>query len=605
MNKKTGKKLMREMIYSALLLLGGTAVTGCTDNNYDLDDIDLTVGIGNGELRLPTSSTTKIRLSEVLDLEENGDIKEDADGTYRFFKKGDDVKPTTTSINSVTVKKASAESFDFVLDLSRYASRSRERVISRTSVNFSDEMTVGSFLYNGSIPAEVVELNKADVDSEMSFAISFNDNVRQVLSKVTELSVTLPSYMDFAVSESTSAYTKDGNKLIFKNVSTSKDLKVVISIKSLTFGGNEDATGRLTVVDGRTEMAGKVIMGIKIAEDINLESGADPSKCTVKSVISFMNDIRLTSVTGRFSPSISLNNLGHTTITGLPDFLNEDGVKVDIENPQIALTLTTDLTVGGFIAGVIKYKRNGVEGNIKLNENITVKPSAPGTSTSTRVCICRNKSLLTNPGDYDQVIEDDNIKHMLYPTVASEISFSATAWADASTTATFELGKKYSIAPEFEFMAPLAFGEDANIKFTENLDGWHDDIEDIDLKDGGYIELTTNVENRVPVYLNVEVRPFGLNGEDLSGEVAVEVTGEVAASANGVDAVVSPVKVKLTPKNGAFKKLDGLKLIVSGTAKSDEGGSTITGIPLNARTHTLVAKDINVKLVGTIVADLN
>ena len=289
----------------------------------------------------------------------------------------------------------------------------------------------------------------------------------------------------------------------------------------------------------------------------------------------------------------------------MPDFLNEDGVKVDIENPQIALTLTTDLTVGGLIAGVIKYKRNGVEGNIKLNENIKVKPSAPGTSTSTRVCICRNKSLLTNPGDYDQVIEDDNIKHMLYPTVASKISFSATAWADASTTATFELGKKYSIAPKFEFMAPLAFGEDANIKFTENLDGWHDDIEDIDLKDGGYIELTTNVENRVPVYLNVEVRPFGLNGEDLSGEVAVEVTGEVAASANGVDAVVSPVKVKLTPKNGAFKKLDGLKLIVSGTAKSDEGGSTITGIPLNARTHTLVAKDINVKLVGTIVADLN
>ena len=605
MNKNTGKTIIGEMIFYTLLLFGGIAVTGCTDNNYDLDDIDLTVGIGNGELRLPTSSTTKIRLSEVLDLEENGDVKEDADGTYRFFKKGDAVNPTTTSINSITVKKASAESFDFVLDLSRYVSASSERALSRASLNFSDEMTVGSFVYNGNIPAEVVEINKADVNSEMSLSISFNDNIRQVLSEITELSVTLPSYMDFVVSESTSTFTKNGNKLIFNNISTSQNLKVVISIKSLTFGGDEDATGKLTAVDGRTEMVGKVIMGIKIAEDINLTSGADPSKCAVKSVINFMNDIQLTSVTGRFSPSISLNNLGHTTITGLPDFLNEDGVKVDIENPQIALTLTTDLTVGGLIAGVINYKRNGVDGAIKLDENIIVKPSVPGTSTSTRICICRNKSLLTNPGDYDQVIEDDDIKHMLYPTVASEISFSATAWADASTTASFELGKKYSIAPEFEFMAPLAFGEDADIKFTENLDGWHDDIEDIDLKDGGYIELTTNVENRVPVYLNVDVKPFGLNGEDLSGEVAVEVTGEVAASANGVDAVVSPVKVKLTPKNGALKKLDGLKLIISGTAKSNEGGTTVTGITLNAKTHTLVAKDINVKLVGTIVADLN
>ena len=154
-------------------------------------------------------------------------------------------------------------------------------------------------------------------------------------------------------------------------------------------------------------------------------------------------------------------------------------------------------------------------------------------------------------------------------------------------------------------MAPLAFGEDANIVYTDNLDGWHDDIEDIDLKEGGYILLTANVENRVPVYLNVDATPIGVNGEDISGEVNVEVTGEVAASANGVDAAVSPVTVKITPKKGAMKKLDGLKLIVSGSAKSTAGGTTVTGIPLNAKTHTLVAKDINVKLVGTIVADLN
>ena len=154
-------------------------------------------------------------------------------------------------------------------------------------------------------------------------------------------------------------------------------------------------------------------------------------------------------------------------------------------------------------------------------------------------------------------------------------------------------------------MAPLAFGEDANIVYSDNLDGWNDDIDDFDLKEGGYIELTANVENRVPVYLNVDAKPIGLNGEDLSNEVTVEVTGEVAASANGVDAVVSPVKVKLTPKNGALKKLDGLKLVVSGSAKSNAGGSTVTGIPLNAKTHTLVAKDINVKLVGTLVTDLN
>lgn len=605
MNRNIGKDLIGEMMFSALLLLGGAVVTGCTDNNYDFDDIDLTVGIGGGELSIPTSSTTTIKLSEVLDLEENGDVKEDVDGTYRFFKKGDAVKPTTTSINSVTVKKASAESFDFVLDLSQYAAPSPKRAASRAAVNFSDEMNVGSFVYNGSVPAEVVELKRADVYSEMSINISFDSNISKLVSKVTELSLTLPSFMDFEVSESTSEYSKNGNKLVFTNVSTSESQKIVIAIKGLTFGGDEDETGKLTIAGGKVEMEGKVNMGIKIAEDINITSGVDPSKCTIKSGISFMNDIQLTNVTGRFSPSIQLDNLGHTSISGLPDFLNEEGVKVDIENPQIVLTLTSDMTVDGLIAGVIKYKRDGVEGSINLNDNIIVNPATAGATSTTKVCICRNKSVLTNPDDYDQVIEQDNLRQVLYPTVASEISFTATAWADASKVASFELGKTYTVAHEYEIMAPLAFGEDANIVYTDNLDGWNDDINDFDLKEGGYIELTANVENRVPVYLNVDAKPIGLNGEDLSSEVSVEVTGEVAASANGVDAVVSPVKVKLTPKNGALKKLDGLKLVVSGSAKSTAGGITVTGIPLNAKTHTLVAKDINVKLVGTLVTDLN
>ena len=605
MNRNIGKDLIGEMMFSALLLLGGAVVTGCTDNNYDFDDIDLTVGIGGGELSIPTSSTTTIKLSEVLDLEENGDVKEDVDGTYRFFKKGDAVKPTTTSINSVTVKKASAESFDFVLDLSQYAAPSPKRAASRAAVNFSDEMNVGSFVYNGSVPAEVVELKRADVYSEMSINISFDSNISKLVSKVTELSLTLPSFMDFEVSESTSEYSKNGNKLVFTNVSTSESQKIVIAIKGLTFGGAEDETGKLTIAGGKVEMEGKVNMGIKIAEDINITSGVDPSKCTIKSGISFMNDIQLTIVTGRFSPSIQLDNLGHTSISGLPDFLNEEGVKVDIENPQIVLTLTSDMTVDGLIAGVIKYKRDGVDGSINLNDNIIVNPATAGATSTTKVCICRNKSVLTNPDDYDQVIEQDDLKQVLYPTVASEISFTATAWADASKVASFELGKTYTVAHEYEIMAPLAFGEDANIVYTDNLDGWNDDINDFDLKEGGYIELTANVENRVPVYLNVDAKPIGLNGEDLSNEVSVEVTGEVAASANGVDAVVSPVKVKLTPKNGALKKLDGLKLVVSGSAKSTAGGITVTGIPLNAKTHTLVAKDINVKLVGTLVTDLN
>ena len=601
---KIGEKSIGKMMLPALLLLGGSVVVSCTDNNYDLSDIDMTVGIGNGELSIPTSSTATIKLSEVLELEENGDVKEDADGTYRFFKKGDAVSPTTSVINTVTVKKASAESFDFVLDLSQKA-YGAARSANRAALHFSGEMTVGSFVYNGALPSEVVELKRADISSEMSMDISFDDNISKLLDKITEVTIELPSYMDFVVKESSAKYTKVDNRIVLADLSTSGRQSVVVSIKSLDFGKAADATGSLTVRNGKVDMQGNVTMGIMINEEVNLASGVDPTNCKVACGISFMNDILLTTVTGRFSPTITLDNLGHTSITGLPDFLSEDGVKVDIENPQIVMNLTSDIAVAGVLAGVINYKRDGANGSVKINENINVKPAAEGGVSTTRVCICRKKSMVQNPDEFDQIIEQDNLKEILYPTVATDISFNATAWADDSKTSKFELGRVYTIQPEYEFMAPLAFGEDANIVYTDNLDGWNGDIDDFDLKEGGYVELTANVENRVPVYLNVDAVPVGVNGEDLSGEVSVEVIGEVAASADGLEAAVSPVKVKLTPKKGALKKLDGLKLIVSGSAKSTSGGATVTGIPLNAKTHTLVAKDINVKVVGTIVADLN
>ena len=601
---KIGEKSIGKMMLPALLLLGGSVVVSCTDNNYDLSDIDMTVGIGNGELSIPTSSTTTIKLSEVLELEENGDVKEDADGTYRFFKKGDAVSPTTSVINTVTVKKASAESFDFVLDLSQKA-YGAARSANRAALHFSGEMTVGSFVYNGALPSEVVELKRADISSEMAMDISFDDNISKLLDKITEVTIELPSYMDFVVKESSAKYTKVDNRIVLTDLSTSGRQSVVVSIKSLDFGKAADATGSLTVRNGKVDMLGNVTMGIMINEKVNLASGVDPTNCKVACGISFMNDILLTTVTGRFSPTITLDNLGHTSITGLPDFLSEDGVKVDIENPQIVMNLTSDIAVAGVLAGVINYKRDGANGSVKINENINVKPAAEGGVSTTRVCICRKKSMVQNPDEFDQIIEQDNLKEILYPTVATDISFNATAWADDSKTSKFELGRVYTIQPEYEFMAPLAFGEDANIVYTDNLDGWNGDIDDFDLKEGGYVELTANVENRVPVYLNVDAVPVGVNGEDLSGEVSVEVIGEVAASTDGLEAAVSPVKVKLTPKKGALKKLDGLKLIVSGSAKSTSGGATVTGIPLNAKTHTLVAKDINVKVVGTIVADLN
>ena len=88
-------------------------------------------------------------------------------------------------------------------------------------------------------------------------------------------------------------------------------------------------------------------------------------------------------------------------------------------------------------------------------------------------------------------------------------------------------------------------------------------------------------------------------------EVKVNIEGEIAASIDGKTPKTSPLKVTLTPAKGAIKKLDGLKFTVSGAAKAEGDGPTITGQTLNTRNHSLVIKNIKIKFVGKAIADLN
>lgn len=70
--KSKAKKL--SLFTFAILSIG--SFTGCIDNDYDLDGVDMTIGIGNGEFLLPSCSTDSIRLSEVLELNESETVVE-------------------------------------------------------------------------------------------------------------------------------------------------------------------------------------------------------------------------------------------------------------------------------------------------------------------------------------------------------------------------------------------------------------------------------------------------------------------------------------------------------------------------------------------------
>lgn len=594
--KSKAKKL--SLFTFAILSIG--SFTGCIDNDYDLDGVDMTIGIGNGEFLLPSCSTDSIRLSEVLELNESETVVEKDNGDYYYLQDGNNVSPTHTKVDKITVVKHRGESQDFSFSVANYLHQSGKRTkTTNIPVDFNQKQVVYSFAYKGSIPNEVEELIVANTDGKITINTSFSPEVQKFVPVIAELSLELPSFLTIENVNSKLDHTQNGSKLVFKNVSTASNLKVDFTIGKIDFKKKSSPLGSLSTSNRNLSMNADIQMGIKI-NNIALGSsidGADKCKITADMIIN--NDLVIEKVRGKFNPSIELDDLGSTDVTGIPDFLTNEGVVIDIDNPQIILNLESNLDVPGFIGGTLTAVKNG-----QKTANITIPEVKVLANATSKICICRNKSKV-NQAAYTEVVEVPNLSTVLNP-IPDHINFAGHSRADKTVEADFVLGKQYTIKPSYRIEAPLAFGENARIVYTDSFDDFNSDIKDIEVKDNTYIEFSGDIESKIPAYLNASAVAIDTNGNEMpESEVKVAVDGEIKASADGKTPAVSTLKITMKPTKSALKKLDGLKFTVSGSAKSEKNTESVVGQTLNAKHHTLIIKNIKIKLVGQVIADLN
>lgn len=587
------KKQMKVKLLASLLLVSGFLVTGCSDSDYDFDKIDATMGFGGDGLELPVSSTDVIKLSDVLELENNGSVISDATTNYDyvFRQDGNNVDPVHPEIEKILVKKQSMQSQDLVLNFSQ-ASKAH-----RAAGDLRAAGDIYSFTYQGSKPEEVVALSSANVHSTLRVNVTLPSAVKNF----NLIELTLPSYMNIEVGNCSVQPEVDAaqNKLTFRNVS-GENLSVNLTLVGIDFKAVSNEMGTVGIQGDKIVMTGKIHMVAEVGE-------FDLAAVTTAKITSSLvfDDITINSATGRFNPSVELNDLGRVNVTGIPSFLEGGNVVVDLYNPQIRLNISNDMELGGVIKNsVINAVKNGeiiaaVEvGDINIRKNM-----AGSASTETKVLICRTEDGV-NMSEYDVVKVVPNLSDIIR-TIPDYITFNTSAEADAQTEGTFEFGKRYTIAPSYSVDAPIAFGKDACIEYTDEFDGWNDDVKDLKLSEEAAIVMTANVTSCVPAYLKVEATPVDVDGNAISEEdLKVNVEGVVAASNDGKAETVSPITITITQNNGdAFKKLDGLKFKVSG--KATDEGATVEGVTLNSEKHTLKVDDIKIKIVGKVIGDFN
>jgi nitrogen fixation protein len=590
------KKQMKASLLLASLLTLGFSVTGCTNDDYDFDQIDATMGFGSGELEIPASSTMNIPLSDILELEEGGSVKIAANGDYLFQLTGTDASSASPMISPI-VLKGNSYSSTLTLNASSAAKGTRAAGTHLSFVSPKQQM----FEYNGT-DAAVKDLKSAEVAGEIELKINLTlDGLSSAIATIDKATLTLPGYLEISqvTGNGNGVPMVNGSKIIVENVSTSSNLQLTIKAKKLDFE-KQDAYGKVVIGNnGSIKMDGYFDLGIEA--DV---TRVPTSALTIDANVN-VYDITLKSATGIFDPEINISSLGDVSVTGVPDFLSEDGVRADLDNPQIILSIKNDMDAAAKVSAKVISTKNGQNlATVQLPEmNICKTTVAP----ETKICICRHKTAeLTAQYGAANVYEVSNLATLINQHIPDYVQITdVETKADPSQEMTIEFGRYYKVVPSYEIYAPLAFAEDAVIEYADDFDGWNDDLDDLELSEGTYVRLTADAQNLVPATLIVEATPLGVGGTDISNLIEVNVKkGTVKASADGVTAVNSPLEIELREKvKGGLQKLDGLSYKVKGKASHD--GTTVTGINLNSEKHTLKLVNINVKLVGKVIGNFN
>ncbi len=594
------KNLLRLKKRLGLIMLAGLTLSlgGCFNDDYDLNEVDMTVGLVNGELQIPAGSTDKITLDDVLELNADECVKKMDNGDYVFKLEGNVATSVNPCIDIITVASHQSTAYPFEINFASLlgGAKPSPRRVSEEIAPITLAQDIQMFTYKTDKPEQVEDLMKAEVSTDVTIVIPF-DKLQPITPEIYGLSINFPQYMELTNIRASQHVMLEGSTMTFSKVSTSQPLTIELKVKSLDFNKSE-GNNILKINGNEIDVVGYVHMELTLNQ-IDKVAAAMAGTIHLDTEVNMESDFQILSATGRFNPTIEMEELGSATFTNVPDFLTREGVVVDIYNPTLILTINSDLNIESYVHGTITAHKAGMTPISVDVPDITI-----WAGKRTVACICRiaTDELKTRFGA-ENIYEVPTLSTLI-TTIPDKLTFSASARANSEYVGEFVLGKKYTITPSYDVEAPLALGKDAHIVYNDTVKEWNDDIQDYQMTANSYVEVKANVTSTVPAFVKLSAKALDINGQVMSdSDVTIEMENTILAGSNE-NSTTTPITIRIKQANAnTLKMLDGI--IVEADASATHNGQSIVGTTLNAYKHFVTIDDINIKLVGCVIADLN
>lgn len=628
--------LFKHLLVTGMLCAGTTLLfTGCIDDSYDLDKVDLTMKLNTDGLGVKLGNTDLIALADILDEDET--VKTEANGLYYLVKDG-------TSNFNVKVDNMTTSFNDTKLDMNA-------PVLQYNDVKEQLE-TVGVFVEKHKplpIPADFEMHGSAEGDQEVDFNITDVSDVKQVKTidlQRSKVALTLteankPASLNLGVTRLKNVRLYLPKFLGVTDVAPGWELKegnvLVYTLNGGTYNYNRNNPEICSVYLNKvaldqTEHKGKVENGgieltpneLKVrmtAEQVYFENRAgrelsmnEGDQASVRLDIKVPNNVlNISQVTGIFNPAIDPDNERIDVSNDLPDFLQDKDVRIVATNPTIRFhanmsTLPVGIDMRGTLTAV---KENGAFENgattkvVKLDKgvmemgrdnyvyycnqgNTPYDPEGAKAGAATVKNTANIGDLITELPDYLEV----NLKN-------NQINVKNEYY-------TVQLGRDYHVDADYSVFVPFEFDRGLKVVYNDSTESMHSDLKDLSAT--GTLEVMADAYNTIPLELLV-----GLKAVDVDGN-------EVPVEFNTAEAHVAPGDGTTYTMNGEVKERSGSEVMtpIKITAKLDDKDllsridklcfnihADATGSNKLVSTQYLKLNNIKIKLHAGVIADFN
>ena len=602
-------------IQLTLLLTGISLFFSCVDNHYDLDKVDSTIGVGGDDFSLlGNNSTNGIPLEDIFEVANSTFVHIAENGDYTLTGTNSSPFVMSTKLDPISISSSISKEKEIVIDLKDFSDKENKTRARKVKKEVTIERTVATLEYETTnIPEEIDELSYVNTDANMHMRMTFNENIIQVLKKLAEVKITMPTFIEVeSVVFEGEPYSLDENNSI-----TLRDIvppaKGYVDLNITLKGMNvlkKDKNNYIIFEKGKRLYAkGEVVIsGTVKLEDVNVFYLKEPyifsAMCTAN-----ISDTKITGCIGKFNINYDRDQLGRLIINRYPYFLDDPDVRLKLYDPHINLNYTNDLPIDGLVTGRLvatdRFRNQFASMDVPP---FVMKGQGSGVISLRRIPA-------ESHGD-TTVVAIPNITDIINILPCKVELLDVKIRNSSTEPTTLKFGHEYSSTSHYELRNSLALAEGAQIVHNDTLKQLHDWVKDLRFMEiyengksriDGYVQMDADVENKVPAYITVTAYGMDDKGDSISTErLHFTVDKVVPASKDGV----TPTECHITivgkaTDNDVFKTLDQIKFHMIGSANDENGQNPVTGIPINAYKQTIRLKNVVIKKHGKIIGDFN